>query len=245
MTTPSGSPRLRREGRRRVFTEHLAQIDPTRGRGPFSTRIFGHRSAQSLAAGSCAKRFANFAQVPTIWQEKHFVGAGWRRMVARANFEHLRHVRQRTSCDCVIATAATVAQVDYEAAVAKSLVVPGARPMTPRELRWLLEAVTGVAWQRPAWGWRRTVEAWADTESTLVVVARRPWHWRTLHCVAVLQGWVYDPEFSGGRPVAFYDRRDWRVVQVYRPKKPEQLTLMRQKRLRSAARLRREPISLL
>jgi hypothetical protein len=100
--------------------------------------------------------------------------------------------------------------------------------MTGRETRQLLEKSTGITWSKAEWGWLRDVEQWADCESTLVVFARRPWRWLTLHCIALQQGCVYDPNYSRSIFSSEYENRHWRVAAVFRPADAKRLIAVRQ-----------------
>jgi hypothetical protein len=148
-------------------------------------------------------------------------------MAAKTNFEKLKQVRQRTSCDCVIATTAMVSNLSYGEVASCSPVRPGTRGLRSREIRQLLEKTTGIDWSRPEWGRRRNVEQWAVSVSTLVVIARRPWHWRTLHCIAVQQRCIYDPNYRRAIFSCDYDHRHWIVTAVFRPADANRLFAIR------------------
>jgi hypothetical protein len=134
-----------------------------------------------------------------------------------------RHIRQREAMDCGIAVCAMVANLRYEAVYDLSPVKPESRGMIPAQLHDLLEATTGVNWSNPRFGWFRPVARLVTSEHTVVVVTRRPWKWKTLHCVLVQEGVVYDPEFPRRFRQDEYPRRHWRIVQVHRPETPLRL----------------------
>lgn len=126
----------------------------------------------------------------------------------------LRHVVQLCSNDCAIATAAIVGNVPYGVAAAHSPVAPGVRPFRLREVLQILESVTRVPWEGQ-FGWLRPVRRFEDTQQIVVALVHR--RWRMGHCIAIKDGWVYDPEKPGGCRIAEYDKRHWRVVHTFRP----------------------------
>ena len=135
-----------------------------------------------------------------------------------------RHIRQREAMDCGIAVCAMVANLPYEAVYDLSPVKPGSRGMFPAQLHDLLEATTGVNWSNPRLDWFRPVARLVASEHTVVVVTRRPWKWKTLHCVLVQEGVVYDPEFPPAFPPGQISHAcHWRIVQVHRPETPLRL----------------------
>jgi hypothetical protein len=139
---------------------------------------------------------------------------------ASTKANRLQHIVQRQSNDCTIATAAMIAGVPYEMAAARSPVPVGTRGLWPSEI---LESVTGVSWLGPQFAWWRPIRCFSFTSCPLVVVIRRPWKWETLHCVAVYNGFVYDPGFGCPLSMSEYSRQHWRVVSVYRPAAVERL----------------------
>jgi hypothetical protein len=151
-------------------------------------------------------------------------------MVVKTKFENLKQVRQRTSCDCVIATIAMVSNLSYGEVASRSPVRPGTRGLRYREIRQLLENTTGISWSETGGGWLRNVEKWADSDSTLVLGIHRPWRWLTLtdHCIAVQQGCVYDPNYPRAIFSSDYDNRHWRVTAVFRPADAKRLFAVRQ-----------------
>jgi hypothetical protein len=124
---------------------------------------------------------------------------------------------QRTKNDCAIATVAMVANVDYEDIAKRSPAMIGSRGLFPPELHHMLVASTGVPWNRPRYDWLRPIAHFAMAALPLVAIIRRPWRWRTLHCIALQGGWFHDPEFPSGFRVEEYPRRHWRAVVVFVP----------------------------
>jgi hypothetical protein len=134
----------------------------------------------------------------------------------------LNHVRQQTHCDCVIATAALVANCPYGSAAEISPIPPGERAFRPREIQLLLTSVTGVKWRGPKRNWLGTLESFAKCDQIVVLLIRRkqPLLSITLtagvaHCIALTGGMVYDPECEG--PVHFkeYSRANWSILAFY------------------------------
>jgi hypothetical protein len=130
----------------------------------------------------------------------------------------LAHVRQQTLKDCVVATAAMIANVDYEDARSMVHVSITRRGLGAEETRKLLENLTRVKW-RSRYGWlRRLEDITLHPREPLMVWIRKPWHWQTLHAVAIFRDWVHDPSFGEGIPRNEYPSRHWRVVRVWQPK---------------------------
>jgi len=96
----------------------------------------------------------------------------------------LQHIMQRHRNDCVIATAAIVANVSYETAAAHSPVEPGKRGLHTREVVRVLKRVTGISWRSPEFGWFRPTSRFVAQPSPLVLGLRQPWNWRReWHCI--------------------------------------------------------------
>lgn len=130
----------------------------------------------------------------------------------------LKHVMQRQRNDCVIATAAIVANVPYETAAAHNPVELSKRGLHAREVLRVLKHATGISWRSPEFGWFRPAFRFAETSSLLVLGVRQPWTWRgEWHCIALNDGVVYDPSFKQSCPIEKYERRDWPVLFVFRP----------------------------
>jgi hypothetical protein len=145
-------------------------------------------------------------------------------MIAFNRTVGLAHVAQRTDCDCVVATAAIVANVPYSEAAAVSPVQPGARAMYPREIRSLLHKTTTIRWWGPCYAWFRSLTTLSNSSTTLVLSIRRPMTFRDFlrprvnyHCIAVLRGMILDPELAGPMRNTDYARKDWTVVGYYSP----------------------------
>ncbi len=131
----------------------------------------------------------------------------------------LNHVQQRANCDCVVATAATVANVDYPYAADRSPVVPGSRVMYPVEIGELLQRTTGIRWRGPCRLWWRSWKSFVDAPSSCVLAIRKKWSipWKNCHCVTAGLGLVYDPEFPAAAPLIEYARRNWSILYYFRP----------------------------
>ena len=143
---------------------------------------------------------------------------------------------QRGEKDCVFATAAMIADISYEIAVRRSpIAVKKQRGLYSNEVLRVLEAVTGVRWRGPGFAWWRPLFRLSLGIHPVAVVIRRPWRWATLHCIALYQDIVYDPEYPGGCSIEMYQRRHWRVVQIYRPTDAERLLMVREYRARQRA----------
>lgn len=149
-------------------------------------------------------------------------------MIAANHPVRLTHIPQRTSCDCGVAIAATVANIPYELAAQCSPVPAGKRPMFSREMLKLLNRATHVRWRGPCITWFHRFESLAESGHTLVLTIRRGrrflcWPWKMSHYIAVRDGLVYDPEYA--EPILFpaYARRDWSLLEYYCPRDPDRL----------------------
>jgi hypothetical protein len=131
----------------------------------------------------------------------------------------LRHVMQRRRNDCVIATAAIVATVPYPVAAQHSSVQPGKRGLRPNEVLRLLRETTGVDWRISQFGWFGTPPRIAVTNEPVVLIVRQPWRYWRRHCIAMKDGWVYDPALSRPYLIHEYERRNWPVAAILRPGK--------------------------
>src|SRR5262249_51722869 len=129
-----------------------------------------------------------------------------------------------TNCDCVVATAATVANLPYLHVAAVSPVKPGARVMYPWEILSLLHKTTSVRWGGPCSAWFRSLTTLSNSSTTLVLTIRKPitfgdfFRFRlNYHCIAALNGTILDPEFGGPVRNTEYPRKEWVVVGYYLP----------------------------
>jgi hypothetical protein len=141
-------------------------------------------------------------------------------VTAETNPVTLNHVRQRTSCDCVVATAATIANLDYAYAADRSPVPPGQRPMQPSEISELLQRTTGILWRGPCSAWWHRIEKFVDSPNMCVLSIRKRWSWpwKSYHCITVGHGKIYDPEFLSPLKLDEYQRRNWTIVKYFRPR---------------------------
>ena len=121
----------------------------------------------------------------------------------------LRHVRQRKVCDCVIATAAVIANVSYDRAAAFSPVVPGLRGLRLTESKNFFETVTGISWNSPKLHWFTRLSSVVSANASFVAVVRPTLLTLNYHCVYVQDRMVFDPELSRPFPIDRYTMRDW------------------------------------
>jgi len=139
----------------------------------------------------------------------------------------LVHVPQRCPFDCVVASAAMVANVTYEEALAHCPVKPWERGLSPQATLRLLKGLTGIAWQDPRFGWfRRVCSLPAQEQGQLAFVCTRL-SLRATHCIALQGEWVHDPELPRGFRARHYPRRRRRVFLVFRPATPASLAEVR------------------
>ena len=138
--------------------------------------------------------------------------------------EPMRHVVQRTPVDCVIATAAIVANLPFSEAAKASPVRPGTGRILPRGTRALLKATTGTRWWGPRLPWFRKLTYFANLPSVNVMMIRRQMLMSDrfrfgieYHCIAVQNDVVFDPERQSPLHIEEYDRSDWAVVGYYMP----------------------------
>lgn len=137
------------------------------------------------------------------------------------------HVVQRESKDWAIATAAVVAHVSYREALSHSPVAPGNRGLPLGDTLRLLESLTGTPWQITISFWFGRFAKFEFPNQLCVVITRRPWHWRTIHCLAVEGEWVHDSAFPHTFRRHEYPWKHWRIVQVLRPAVPDKLAEVR------------------
>jgi hypothetical protein len=142
----------------------------------------------------------------------------------------LHHVAQKGQNDCVIATAAWVANVSYEEAAARSPVPVGSRGLRWNESCYLLESLTGTPWN-PSPSWWRRVSRLKTSDELCILITRKPWHLRTFHCIALEGKWVYDPAFAHPFTRREYLWKHWRVSLMFFPDSPEKLVDVRKNRL--------------
>ena len=142
-----------------------------------------------------------------------------------------RHVVQRRSNDCAIATVAMTAGETYEGVAERSPVLVGSRGLFPHEVHNLLVIATGVPWRAPRYGWLQPIASFAIEVDPVVALIRRPWRWRTLHWVAVQGGWIHDPEFPWRLHAESYPRGHWRTMRVLRPESALRLMFVQQFRV--------------
>lgn len=151
--------------------------------------------------------------------------------------DYLQHVVQCRSNDCVIATAAMIANVSYDTAAQRSPVPVGERGLYSSEILRILESVTGISWSGPQFALWHPIYRLKITNGPFVVVIRRPWKWNTLHCLAISNGCVHDPEYRCRQSMDEYPRRRWRVVAIYRPVVAERLMAVREYHRRQQSEL--------
>lgn len=136
----------------------------------------------------------------------------------------LRHLTQRHGSDCVIASAAIVANCTYRRAAELTAVWPGERPMYPREIRDLLRKLTRVRWLGPLPSLSGRIRSFCKPNRNYFVIIRRRRSFFTLsskdalgHAVVVCDGRIYDPERPAPRLPTDYRRADWEVIAYYFP----------------------------
>jgi hypothetical protein len=135
----------------------------------------------------------------------------------------LRHVRQRESCDCVVATAAILANVPYEHAAALSPVVPGVRALKLVETRRFFETLTGISWNRPRYHWFTRLPSVTSECASFVAVIRPSLLTTKYHCIFVEDLIVYDPALHRPFPIDRYELRKWWIGFSMMPNDPGRL----------------------
>lgn len=135
----------------------------------------------------------------------------------------LKHVRQRKSCDCVVATAAILANVSYEHAAAFSPIVPGKRGLKLVETRCLFETLTGISWNRPRFHWFTRLFSVTSECASFVAVIRPSILTKKYHCIFVENLIVYDPGSHRPFPIDHYELRRWWIGFSMMPKDPGRL----------------------
>jgi hypothetical protein len=133
---------------------------------------------------------------------------------------------------CAVATAAMLADLDYEAVVAHWPDLDEAHLRFPQQLCGLLEAVTDTEWQfSPCWHplqpvHRFKVPAWP----VAVFIEDASPHPRFGQWIVLKEEIVHDPGERSAWVVRNYPRRDWMVTCVAQPVRPDELTRNRDRK---------------
>jgi hypothetical protein len=135
----------------------------------------------------------------------------------------MKHVPKQQWMGCAVATAAMLADRSYEEVAAHWPELDGARMRSPRELRALLEAVTGKEWYlSPCWHPQPRVREFVSPQwSVAVWIQDANFHPRFGQWIVIKDGIIYDPGQSTEYLVCNYPRRDWVVTVVVQSVPPE------------------------
>lgn len=136
----------------------------------------------------------------------------------------ISHIKQRTDCDCVVATVAMIANLPYRAVADLAPDTGKGKGLRAKETHRLLEVATGVRWRNPRLVYFRRLKSFCTTEDTLVLSVRQPqnllvhlWKLPMRHCIAVREGQIYDPQFPHTHSIDSYPNAKWMPTIVYRP----------------------------
>lgn len=143
----------------------------------------------------------------------------------------LRHLTQRHGCDCVIASAAIVANCTYRRAAELTPASEEKRPLYAREIRDLLRKLTNVRWLGPLPSLSKRVRSFCKPNRNYFVIIRPSRSFVALpskasvgHAVVVCDGRIYDPEQVAPKSPTDYSRADWEVIAYYVPWNARRLT---------------------
>ena len=136
----------------------------------------------------------------------------------------MNHVPKRQWLGCAVATAAMLADLNYEEVAAHWPDLDEARMRYPRELCALLEAVTDTEWQfSPCWHPQRRVRQFSFPQWPVAVFIRdAELHPRFGQWIVVKDDIVHDPGDWTAFVVNRYPRRDWVVTVVAQPVRHEE-----------------------
>jgi hypothetical protein len=126
-------------------------------------------------------------------------------------------VRQRDRFDCVVAVAAMVARLRYEAVLDRVITgLTTSGPLSPLVLWRTLQDATQAEWQmQELWQPWPQLGACSFPDTPTVVLLQRVD--RSRHYVAVCGGWVYDPLLETPVTLAEYSDRGCSVVTLFLP----------------------------
>jgi hypothetical protein len=150
----------------------------------------------------------------------------------------MNHIQKVQWMGCAAATAAMFGDLDYAEVSEHRPNLDPARTRWPNELCALLQAVTGSRWRyQTCWFPRKRVAKFAFPRSRWPIAAfiidsefcTRAGQW-----IVVKDGIVHDPGLPRCYTVGSYPLRDWRVLWIAAPVRPEELP-----RAREAKRLER------
>jgi hypothetical protein len=157
-------------------------------------------------------------------------------MIVQTFSRRLSHVAQRGHKDCAIATAATVAQVTYEAAASLSPPHCLERGTYSNEMLEILRRLTAVKW-RICFPWWRTVKQLKVYPYPIILSIRSPGIDTSGHYIAIDGIWVHDPAYRQRVAKDCYGRGDARIRAIVRPNSPERYRELIAGRLSTRSRL--------
>ena len=135
------------------------------------------------------------------------------------------HVRQRESCDCVIATIAAVTNVPYDVVASLTPRKPGKRGLYRRDARKLLQVVTQIKWKRPRTVFFRRLRTLCNSPDSLILFIRPQRNvlipeflQKPQHCIFVRRGYVFDPECVDVMQADAYVRINWIPTLAFYPR---------------------------
>jgi hypothetical protein len=148
----------------------------------------------------------------------------------------MKHIQKEQWMGCAVATAAMFGDLDYGEASEHRPNMDPARMRSPTELRALLQAVTGTRWRyQTCWFPRKRVDklAFPRWPMAAFIIDREFWT-RRGQWIVVKDGIVHDPGFPRCYTAESYPLRDWRVLWIAAPVRPQEWA-----RAREAKRLER------
>jgi hypothetical protein len=136
------------------------------------------------------------------------------------------HVRKKKWMGCAVASAAMLADFDYDDVEAHWPDVDEARLRCPKEFRALLESLTESEW--------RLSEPWLPVKSVLqfafpewptaAFIRDAPFQARFGQWIVVKGKIVHDPRESRACLINHYSFKDWPVTWTLQPARPDELT---------------------
>jgi hypothetical protein len=123
---------------------------------------------------------------------------------------------------CAVATAAMLSDLTYEEVAAGPFLLDLTRTRSPKELRALLDGVTGSKWRVTTFCFRRPVLTQFSFPEwpVAVFVQDAPSRPRLGQWVVVKRDLVHDPAERAVYLMSKYPRRAWRIASLAQPRRP-------------------------
>jgi hypothetical protein len=141
----------------------------------------------------------------------------------------MKHIQKEHRMGWAVATAAMFGDLDYEEVSEHRPALDPARMRSPNELCALLQGVTGSRWRyQTCWFLRKQVDKFAFPRWPIAAfIIDREFCTRHGQWIVVKDGIVHDPGLPRCYTVGSYPLRDWRVLWIAAPVRPEELVRAR------------------